>query len=51
MADKKPVKKTTTIDKIYNITKSNGNVIQRKNLEDVMLARYKKNGWTVKEVV
>lgn len=52
MAEKK-VKKTETAkaveskDKSYSITKSNGRVIYRKNLDDAIIARYKSNGWKV----
>ena len=50
MAEKKTEKKTTKADKVYNITKANGKVIQRTNIADVMMKRYKENGWKVEEV-
>ena len=49
MAEKKAKKekKTTTT---YNIIKKNGRTIQRTNLDDLMIKRYKSKGWKVEEV-
>lgn len=55
MADKKTAKKTTknktdAAATMYNITKSNGNVIQRANLTDGLIKGYKAKGWKVEGV-
>ena len=50
MAEKKAAKKTTTVTTVYNITKTNGRVIQRTDIDDTMLKRYKENGWKVEAV-
>ena len=56
MAEKKKAKKEiakpkpkASNQKSYNITKSNGNVIKRDNLSDVLAKRYEAKGWKVEE--
>ena len=36
-------------DKLYNITKSNGNIIQRKGRGDYFKNYYESKGWKVEE--
>ena len=53
MAEKKKTTKKSTPKKssgIFNITKSNGNVIVRENLTDVLKSTYESKGWKVEEV-
>ena len=53
MAEKKKTTKKATPKKasgIFNITKSNGNVIVRENLTDVLKSTYESKGWKVEEV-
>ena len=54
MAEKKATKKTATkketaTGNLYKITKTNGNVIERSNLTDVLIKGYKSKGWKVEK--
>ena len=50
--DKKVAKKTKKVakKKTYTITKSNGKVIHRDRVGDLMLKNYEDKGWKVEEV-
>jgi hypothetical protein len=51
MAEKKETKKATKKSSgIFKITKTNGNVIQRENLETEIQKAYEAKGWKVEEV-
>ena len=62
MSDKKEVKKAEEAPKkvakkvakkssldVYKITKTNGNVIERNNLTEVLIKGYKGKGWKVEK--
>ncbi len=52
MAEKKATKKTikkTSDGNLYKITKTNGNVIERSNLTEVLIKGYKAKGWKVEK--
>ena len=53
MAEKKATKKTATkknaTGNLYKITKTNGNVIERNNLTDVLIKGYEAKGWKVEK--
>ena len=48
-ATKKTIKKTKTVSEVYKITKTNGNVIERNNLTEVLIKGYKGKGWKVEK--
>ncbi len=51
MAEKKETKKATKKSSgIFKITKTNGNVIKRENLETEIQKAYEAKGWKVEEV-
>jgi hypothetical protein len=51
MAEKKETKKATKKSSgIFKITKPNGNVIKRENLETELQKAYESKGWKVEEV-
>ena len=53
MAEKKKSTKKSTPKKssgVFNITKSNGNVIVRETLSDGVKATYEAKGWKVEQV-
>jgi len=51
-AEKKVTKKTKKISKkkTYTITKSNGKIIHRDRVGDLMLKNYETKGWKVEEI-
>ena len=51
-AEKKVTKKTKKITKkkTYTITKSNGKIIHRDRVGDLMLKNYETKGWKVEEI-
>ena len=54
MAEKKAtkkatIKKETPVGNMYKITKTNGNVIERNNLTDVLIKGYEAKGWKVEK--
>jgi len=51
MAEKNTTKKTAKKETagVYKITKTNGNVIERNNLSDVLIKGYKDKGWKVEQ--
>tara|TARA_Y100001963_G_scaffold155540_1_gene247029 strand:- start:7877 stop:8041 length:165 start_codon:yes stop_codon:yes gene_type:complete len=46
---KKAAKKTTTVSDVYKITKTNGKVIERNNLTETLIKRYKDKGCKVEK--
>ena len=46
----KPKKDKPIVDKSFNITKSNGKIIQRTGKEDYIKKLYESKGWKVEEV-
>ena len=50
MAEKKATKKSAPKKSgVFKITKTNGNVIERNNLSDVLIKGYKDKGWKVEQ--
>ena len=54
MAEKKATKKSTAkketyAGNVYKITKTNGNIIERSNLTDVLIKGYEAKGWKVEK--
>tara|TARA_R100000808_G_C2118951_1_gene130736 strand:+ start:385 stop:564 length:180 start_codon:yes stop_codon:yes gene_type:complete len=47
--ENKPKKDKPISEKLYNITKSNGNVIQRVGKGDYLKKHYESKGWKVEE--